>query len=265
MRIIDPHIHMQSRTTDDYRLMAEAGIAAVCEPAFWPGADRGYPESHLDYFNFLTTFEPVRAAKRGVQHFTVLGVNPKESENVDLAESVLSRIDEYLARPTALGIGEIGLNKNTKNEIRMLRRQLEMAAERGVLCIIHTPHAVEKQRGTEIIAEVIREVDPPRHLCIVDHCTRETIETARSTGCWTGLTVYPGKLSPEEAASLVRDYGTERMLVNSSADWEDSDPLAVLVTMGVMREMALPENLIERVVWHNPCEFFRQNPKFEIG
>jgi hypothetical protein len=190
-------------------------------------------------------------------------VNPKESENVELAEKVLARIDEYLARPTCLGIGEIGLNRNTEPEIVMLRRQLAMAAERKVLCIVHTPHAANKARGTEIIADVVREVDPPRHLVVIDHCTRETIDVALATGCWVGLTVYPGKLSPEEAAGLIRDRGPDRMLVNSSADWEDSDPLAVLVTVGVMREMALPESLIERVVWHNPNEFLGQNPKFK--
>ena len=262
MRIVDPHIHMQSRTTDDYRLMAEVGIATVCEPAFWPGVDRQFPETHLDYFNLLTTFEPARAAKRGIRHFAFLGVNPKESENVELAEKVLARIDEYLVRPTALGIGEIGLNRNTEPEIAMLRRQLVMAAERKVLCIIHTPHAANKARGTEIIADVVYEVDPPRNLVVIDHCTRETLDVAMATGCWVGLTVYPGKLTPEEAATLIRDRGPERMLLNSSADWEDSDPLAVLVTVGVMREMALPESLIERVVWHNPNEFLGQNPKF---
>jgi predicted metal-dependent TIM-barrel fold hydrolase len=146
----------------------------------------------------------------------------------------------------------------------MMRRQLEMAAERRILCIIHTPHGALKKRGTEMIADVVKEVDPPRDLCVIDHCTRETLEIARSSGCWTGLTVYPGKLSPEEAASLVRDYGTERMLLNSSADWEDSDPLAVLVTVGAMRELAMPESTIERVVWHNPKEFLGQNPKFTV-
>ena len=264
MRIIDPHIHMQSRTTDDYRLMAEAGIVAVCEPAFWLGSDRQYPESHLDYFNHLTTFEPGRAAKRGVKHYCFLGVNPKESENVDLAEKVLAKIDPYLARPTVLGIGEIGLNKNTDNEIRMLKRQLVMAAERGVVAVIHTPHMAEKKRGTQIIAQVIKELDPPRHLCVVDHCTRETIDLARSTGCWTGLTVYPGKLSPEEAAGILRDYGPDRMLLNSSADWEDSDPLAVLVTVGAMRQLAVSEQIIERIVWQNPRQFLGQSPKFQV-
>ncbi len=264
MRMIDPHIHMQSRTTDDYRLMAAAGIAAVCEPAFWPGADRQYPESHLDYFNILTTFEPARAAKRGIRHYVFLGVNPKESENIPLAEKVLARIGPYLERPTVLGIGEIGLNKNTPNEIEMLKRQLRMAAERKVLCVIHTPHAAEKLRGTQLIADVIREVDPPRHLCVIDHCTRATIDIARATGCWTGMTIYPGKCAPEEAAGIIREYGPERMLLNSSADWEDSDPLAVVVTVGTMREMHMDDSLIEKVVWHNPIAFLGQNPKFVI-
>ena len=264
MRMIDPHIHMLSRTTDDYRLMAEAGIVAVCEPAFWLGTDRQYPESHLDYFNHLTTFEPGRAAKRGIRHFSFLGVNPKESENVERAEKVLARIGPYLDRPTVLGIGEIGLNKNTENEIRMLRRQLEMAAERKILCIIHTPHGDAKPRGTELIAEVVAQVNPPRDLCVIDHCTPATLSIARATGCWTGLTVYPGKLAPEEAANLIRDHGPERMLVNSSADWEDSDPLAVVVTVGAMRVMGLSENVIEKVVWQNPSTFLGQNPKFKV-
>jgi predicted metal-dependent TIM-barrel fold hydrolase len=264
MKIIDPHIHMLERTTDEYCLMAEAGIVAVCEPAFWPGTDRRYPESHLDYFNHLTTFEPKRAAKRGVKHYSVLAVNPKESENVALAREVLAHIEPYLERPTVLGIGEIGLNKNTENEIAMFRRQLDLAASRDLVCIIHTPHAEEKRQGTEIIAKIIDQVDPPRQLCVVDHCTRDTIQIAQDTGCWTGLTVYPGKLEPEEAAGIIRDYGPDRMLLNSSADWEDSDPLAVLVTVGAMRQMELPETAVETVVWHNPRAFLGQSPKFDV-
>ncbi len=264
MRFIDPHIHMTSRTTDDYGLMAEAGYAAVCEPAFWPGTDRRYAGSHFDYFNHLTTFEPKRAAKRGIRHFVFLCVNPKESENVALTEEVLAGIAPYLERDTVLGIGEIGLNKNTENEIRMFRRQLEMAVERNCLCVIHTPHAAEKVQGTEIIVDVLLELDPPRDKIVIDHCTAETLDLAKRTGCWTGLTVYPGKLAPKEAAALVRSHGPERMLVNSSADWEDSDPLAVVTTVGVLREMDVPDQTIEQLVWENPKTFLGQSPKFRL-
>jgi len=38
MRFFDPHIHMTSRTTDDYEAMAAAGVRALIEPAFWLGS-----------------------------------------------------------------------------------------------------------------------------------------------------------------------------------------------------------------------------------
>ncbi len=40
MKFFDPHIHMTSRTTDDYQAMADAGIVALIEPAFWLGQPR---------------------------------------------------------------------------------------------------------------------------------------------------------------------------------------------------------------------------------
>ena len=43
MNYIDPHIHMVSRTTDDYKRMALAGCVMVSEPAFWAGFDAFIP------------------------------------------------------------------------------------------------------------------------------------------------------------------------------------------------------------------------------
>ncbi len=36
----DPHIHMVSRTTDDYQALADAGVVGIIEPAFWVGQPR---------------------------------------------------------------------------------------------------------------------------------------------------------------------------------------------------------------------------------
>ena len=36
MKIFDPHVHMTSRTTDDYEAMAAAGVVVVVEPALTP-------------------------------------------------------------------------------------------------------------------------------------------------------------------------------------------------------------------------------------
>ena len=56
MRFFDPHIHMSSRTTDDYQAMAQAGIRAVIEPAFWLGQPRTRPGSFFDYFEHMLEF-----------------------------------------------------------------------------------------------------------------------------------------------------------------------------------------------------------------
>ena len=68
MQYIDPHIHMVSRVTDDYKRMALAGCVLVSEPAFWAGFDRSGPEGFRDYFRQLTQFERKRAAAYGIEH-----------------------------------------------------------------------------------------------------------------------------------------------------------------------------------------------------
>ena len=120
MRFIEPHAHMVSRTTDDYADLATAGCVALCEPAFWAGFDRSSADGFRDYFRQLTEYEPRRAAMYGIRHFTWLCINPKESEDLSLAADVLSVIPEFMDNPNVLGIGEIGLNKNSRNELKVL-------------------------------------------------------------------------------------------------------------------------------------------------
>ena len=144
MRYIEPHGHMVSRTTDDYLDMVTAGCAAVCEPAFWAGFDRTSADGFRDYFRQLTEYEPARAARYGLPHYCWLCINPKESEDVALAESVIALIPEFLRKPTVLGIGEIGLNKNSRNELKVLEMHVDLAAREGQLILVHTPHLEDK-------------------------------------------------------------------------------------------------------------------------
>ena len=130
MQYIDPHIHMISRTTDDYQRMAYAQCAAVSEPAFWAGFDRGTAAGFHDYFRQLTDYEPRRAAQFHVAHYCWLCINAKEAENVSLSREVIAMIPEFLKMPTVLGIGEIGLNKNTANEATVFQEHLDLAMKR---------------------------------------------------------------------------------------------------------------------------------------
>jgi predicted metal-dependent TIM-barrel fold hydrolase len=267
MPYIDPHIHMISRTTDDYKRMALAGCAMVSEPAFWAGFDRSGPEGFRDYFRQLTGFEPKRAAAHGIEHRSWLCINAKEAEDVGLSRQVIAMIPEFLDSPSVLGIGEIGLNKNTKNEATVFLEHLELAARTDELVLVHTPHLADKYQGTRMILDMLAGFGriQPERVCI-DHVEEHTIRAALEAGHWAGMTLYPiTKCTPRRAADLVELYGPERLMVNSAGDWGHSDPMAVPEFMYEMRARGHDEALIRRVVYDNPLAFFGQCGRFRYA
>ena len=266
MKYIDHHAHMVSRTTDDYHQMALTGCVALTEPAFWAGWDRSSADGFEDYFRQLTEFEPKRAAQYGIQHYTWLAMNPKEADDRELSREVLRRIPKYLERPTVLGIGEIGLNRITRNEVATFDEHLELARDRQQLILIHTPHLEDKLKGTRITIASLRRIgglDPSRVL--VDHAEEHTMEMILEHGYWAGLTLYPKtKLSPERAADIIETFGSDRILVAGACDWGPSDPVAVPRFVLEMRRRRHPEELIQKVVWDNPVRFLSQSVNFRI-
>ena len=259
MDYIDPHIHMVSRTTDDYETLARMGCVAVSEPAFWAGFDRGSVESFRDYFRQLIHFESARAAKYGIRHYTWLCINAKEAENLELARQVLRIIPEYLSEPGVLGIGEIGLNKNTRNEATVFLEHIDLAVQYDRSILIHTPHLEDKYPGTRMIVDMLtadRRLD--RQRILIDHVEEHTIGLALESGFWAGMTLYPvTKCTPARAADMVEQYGPERLLVNSAGDWGPSQPTAVPNFMMEMRRRGHPHELIRRIVYENPRTFFQ--------
>ena len=264
MRYIEPHGHMVSRVTDDYERMVTAGCTAVCEPAFWAGFDRSGVQGFYDYFCQLTDYEPKRAARFGLPHFCWLCINPKESEDLTLADEVLSIIPQFLDRPTVLGIGEIGLNKNTRNELQILERHIDLAAQHDQLILVHTPHLEDKFKGTRLICEVLKSdsrIQP--HRVIIDHVEEHTIEMVLQAGFWAGITLYPeSKTTPPRAIDMFEVHGAENLWLNSACDWGRSDPLAVPKTAVEMRRRGYTNDIIDRLIYQNPARFLAQNPRF---
>jgi len=266
MKYIEPHAHMVSRVTDDYLRMATAGCQAVCEPAFWAGFDRGSVQGFHDYFSQLTEHEPKRAAKFGLPHFSWLCINPKESEDVKLAEEVLSIIPEFLDRPNVLGIGEIGLNKNSRNEDKVLEMHVDLAARRQQRIPVQTSHMEVKLKGTRLILDVLKSdqsIKPAR--VIIDHVEEHTVQLVLDAGMWAGMTLYPeSKCSPPRAIDIIEVYGSERIWMNSACDWGISDPLAVPKTALEMRKRHYTTEAIEKLIFQNPQAFLGQCPKFKL-
>lgn len=264
IRMFDPHIHMTSRTTDDYQAMAKAGIAAIVEPAFWLGQPRNHVQSFEDYFLSLLGWERFRAQQFGVRHFCTLALNPKEANNPKVADGVIGLMKTYLEKDGVVAVGEIGYDDQTDVEDHYFRRQIELARDFELPILIHTPHR-DKKRGTERTLALIKEMGFPPELTLIDHNNEETLPAVLASGCWAGHSIYPNtKMDEARMVSLVKQYGTDRMIVNSAADWGVSDPLKVPKTADAMLSSGIPELDVEKVVWQNPIRFFAQSGRLDL-
>lgn len=261
MEYIDPHIHMISRTTDDYQQLARMGCVAISEPAFWAGFDRGSALSFHDYFRHLTQIEPKRAAQFGIRHHSWICINAKEAENVGLSRDVIAIMPEFLDLPGVLGVGEIGLNKNTRNEATIFLEQVDLAARTDRLVLVHTPHLEDKYMGTRMILDMLEHDAriPPHRVCI-DHVEEHTIGLAARKGYWYGMTLYPiSKCTPQRAADMIEMYGTDRVLVNSASDWGPSGPAVVRDFALELKARGFAPEVVQKIILRNPIEFFSQS------
>ncbi|WP_268411484.1 TatD family hydrolase [Alteromonas sp. a30] len=259
MNYFDPHIHMNSRTTDDYQRMYASGIVGVIEPAFWQGQPRTSVGSFVDYFNMLVGWERFRASQFGVHHYCTMGLNPKEANDLSIAYEVMEILPEYLAKDGVVAVGEIGYDDITPEEDKFMAEQLQLAMQFNLPVLIHTPHR-DKIGGTKRTIDLIREVGIAEEMVIIDHLNEQTLPLVMETDCWRGHSIYPDtKMSEERMVQLLRDYGTEKMVVNSAADWGVSDPLKVPKTGAVMKQAGYSDADIEQVLFFNPIDFFAQS------
>ena len=264
MRIFDPHIHMTSRTTDDYEKMAAAGVRAIVEPAFWLGQPRTGPSSFTDYFDSLVGWEPFRASQFGIRHHATIALNPKEA-NDPRCRPVLDLLPRYLAKDGVVAVGEIGYDSMTPEEDSAFAAQLALAISHDLPALVHTPHR-DKARGTTRSIAVVAEsgIDPGR--VVLDHLNEVTVGPALEAGVWAGFSIYPDtKMSPPRMVEILRRYGLDRVLVNSAADWGRSDPLLTLRTAEEMLASGFTEDDVDRVFWRNPVEFYGQSGRLELS
>ena len=261
--IFEPHIHMFSRITDDYERMALAGIRAVLEPAFWLGQNRTSVGTFVDYFDTLVGWERFRAQQFGIHHFCTMALNPREANDDRVNDGVMAVLPRYLEKNSVLGVGEIGLDDQTPKEEKYFIAQLVLAQKHDLPVLIHTPHRDKKQGFARCIA-ILRDLQFPMARVLLDHGNEETIKLTRELGCVSGFSIYPfTKMDENRMVTILKEYGVERMVINSAADWGVSDPLMVPKTVARMRQAGFSEEQITRLVWHNPVEFFRQGGRLD--
>ncbi|HET6294340.1 MAG TPA: TatD family hydrolase [Kribbella sp.] len=264
MRIFDPHIHMTSRTTDDYAAMAAHGVQALVEPAFWLGQPRTSVGSFVDYFDALIGWEPFRASQYGIKHHCTIALNPKEANDPRCRE-VLEVLPRYLAKDGVVAVGEVGYDSMTPEEDEVFAAQLELAKRFELPVLVHTPHR-DKAAGTTRTLAVVKESGLPANRVVVDHLNEVTVKEVADSGCWMGFSIYPDtKMDPDRMVVILQQFGTERILVNSAADWGKSDPLRTYATGQAMLAAGFSEDDVDQVLWRNPVAFYGQSGRLDLS
>jgi uncharacterized protein len=264
MRFFDPHIHVSSRTTDDIERMRAAGIQAVIEPAFWVGQPRSNLGSFIDYFSSLIGWERFRASQFGIAHYCAIGLNSKEANDEGLAREVIELLPRFALKEGVVAIGEIGFDEISAAEERAYIAQVEFAREHDMVVMVHSPHR-DKKRGVVRSIEIAKEIGFPMEKLVIDHNNEETIDDALDSGAWVGFTIYPHtKMDSARMVEIVRKYGPERLIVDSSADWGVSDPLAVPRTAKLMLEGGIDERAVIKTTWQNALDAYGQSDQIDI-
>lgn len=264
MKFFDPHVHMSARTTDDYQAMADAGVVALIEPAFWLGQPRTGLATFKDYYSTLVGWERFRSSQFGIKHYCTIGLNSREANNEALAEEVMEILPLFLYKEGVVGVGEIGFDDQTAAEEKYYRLQLELAKEANLPVQIHTPHRNKKQ-GTERSMAIALEHGLDPGMVIVDHNNEETVKSVLDQGFWAAFTIYPfTKMGNERMVEVVRQYGPERIMVNSAADWGISDPLAIPKTAALMKIRGIADEAIRLVTYQNAIDAFAQSGQINV-
>jgi len=150
----------------------------------------------------------------------------------------------------------------TQNEENAFIQQLHMAEERKLPVMIHTPHR-DKRDGVKRIVDILQaeKVTLPR--IDIDHNTEDTMDLVKPLDCWAGLTVYPySKLDPVRVVNILKQYGLDRVMVNSSADWGVSDPTALAKVAGNMKGAGFSDDEVKKLLFDNPLAFYGQCDRF---
>lgn len=265
MRFFDPHVHMTSRTTDDYQAMADAGVIGLIEPAFWLGQPRTGVDTFRDYYSSLVGWERFRSSQFGIKHYCTIGLNSREANSEPLAEQVMEILPLFIYKEGVVGVGEIGFDDQTAAEEKYYRLQLELAKEANLPVQIHTPHR-DKKQGTTRSMDIAIEHGLDPQMVIVDHNNEETVKEVLDRGFWAAFTIYPfTKMGNERMVEVVKQYGAKNIMINSAADWGISDPLAVPKTAALMKQHGISDTDIRMVTYQNAITAFGQSGQIDAS
>ncbi len=247
MECFDTHMHSEGKGITELKTMSENGIKKAISCAYYPVTPTS-ASTLVDMFRKLSTFEVSRGEKAGIEIIPAVGIHPRCI--CSGWEDALGWIEE-----NARVIGEIGLETASDVEVDVLLTQLKLASKLDLPCVVHTPRK-NKVEVTEKVLEVVNSSGIGEDLVVIDHATSETAGRILEEGYWCGLTIQPGKISVDEAVSIIEKYGFERFVLNSDTGFNDWEMLTVAETVKALLEK-FDEKDVSKVAMDNGRRVFR--------
>ncbi len=242
---IDPHVHADSRSAEEFPRLATAGCVGLVAVS-GPAGGFSSPDGLVDHFRRLHRVDRRRIEAAGLRAWVAIGAHPGGIPERDL-DAFLDAWPDHLVTYAAAAVGEVGLDAGGEREERVLRRAFEVAAAADLPLILHTPREGKVQR-LERSLDLLAASPLAAGRVLADHLDPGCIGLARQAGCWLGLSVHPAKLSPDAAADLVADQGPERVLIDSDAGANPSHLFALPATISALRDRGVADDAIRAVV-----------------
>ena len=134
-----------------------------------------------------------------------------------------------------------------------------------MVVMVHSPHR-DKKNGILRSLDVAAEVGISMGKLVIDHNNEETVQSVLDRGAWAAFTIYPHtKMGSQRMVEMVKQYGPERIIVDSSADWGVSDPLAVPRTAALMLEQGVDAGWVEQTCWQNALDAYAQSGQIDVA
>lgn len=251
--MIDTHMHVDTRPYEDFERMALGGITDVLTLAHDP-MRMSSSVVLKDHFERLFA-ERERVEKNGVRLHVCLGLHPRIKPDdpdacAELLESCLRRTDRRV-----IAIGEAGLETGSAFEAGLLERQLELSVKYRLPVVLHTPRS-NKTSVTRDLLGMLSTFSLNKREVVVDHADMATVKLILDRGYNAGLTVQPSKLTPAEAADIVRQFDATMMVLDTDSSSSPSDVLGVPRTVHLLRMGKAGEDRIRLVSELNARKIF---------
>jgi hypothetical protein len=95
---------------------------------------------------------------------------------------------------------------------------------------------------------------------VVDHNNEETVKEVLDRGYWAAFSIYPStKMGSARMVEILRQYGGERIIIDSACDWGISEPLAVAKTAKLALDRGVPADAVRLATYQNALAAYGQS------